>query len=64
MIKLKIEDYCEGCTEFEAVTESPQNAYDSYGNIIWLDDTIVHCKHRMFCKRLIKHLEEKRNANS
>lgn len=62
MIHLCVEDYCQGCSEFDPVTENKNTEYMSY----YADDvmcgsytlTEVHCSKEKRCRAIFNYLKK------
>lgn len=65
MIRLKVENYCKNCTEFEPETE--RNFIDANGEHLNFNTTIT-CKHEKRCHEMMDYLrdeaEYERKSNS
>lgn len=58
MIKLVVQPYCHSCPDFEPHAEKPILLYDSSGDLYdTLGDTVIFCKHRDRCRRMMEHLK-------
>lgn len=57
MIKLDIKPYCEECMDFEAETEYPNTWYENNREIP-AGDTVIRCRHRSLCSRIVGRLSE------
>lgn len=62
MIKLEVENYCHDCDSFKPVADLPTVLYGGDGSETIIGHTIVSCRDRLRCKRLMKHLEEKNES--
>lgn len=59
MIKIKVEEYCNDCPEFEPEAIKPQPIYDSIGKYVgMLGPMIVVCAHRNKCRRFMEYLQK------
>ena len=59
MIKIKVEEYCNDCPEFDPEAIKPQPIYDSIGNYVgMLGPMIVVCKYRNRCRRFMEYLQK------
>lgn len=59
MIKIKIEEYCNDCPEFEPEAIKPQPIYDSINNYVgMLGPMLVVCAHRNTCRRFMEYLQK------
>ena len=59
MIKIKVEEYCNDCPEFEPETIKPQPIYDSINNYVgMLGPMLVVCAHRNKCRRFMEYLQK------
>lgn len=59
MIKIKVEEYCNDCPEFEPEAIKPQPIYDSIGNYVgMLGPMVVVCAHRNTCRRFMEYLQK------
>ena len=61
MIHLEVEDYCHGCSDFEA--DVRKDSVYSLDHCIGTDTT-VRCTHRNRCEVIFRRLEKKKNENS
>lgn len=62
MIELLVEPYCHDCTNFEAdVHKIAAKLVD--GDIVYAD-TVISCKYKSRCKRMLKYLEKKASEQS
>lgn len=61
MIHLEVEDYCHGCSDFEA--DVRKDSVYSLDHCVGTDTT-VRCTHRNRCEVIFRHLEKKKNENS
>ena len=60
MIKIKVEEYCNDCPEFEPEAIKPQPIYDSIGNYVgMLGPMVVVCAHRNKCRRFMEYLQKR-----
>ena len=71
MIKLKVEEYCHNCPDFEADVTKTDKVYAS--NYDWLtdsrveltrSDTIVTCAHANRCRAVKRYLEKQQKGES
>lgn len=60
MIHLQVEDYCQGCSDFEANVK--KNSIFSDDGFVGTD-TVISCDHKTRCAVIVRHLKEK-NENS
>lgn len=61
MIKIKVEEYCNDCPEFEprAIKIKPQPIYDSIGKYVgMLGPMLVVCAHRNKCRSFMEYLQK------
>lgn len=59
MIKIKVEEYCNDCPEFEPEAIKPQPIYDSINNYVgMLGPMLVVCAHRNTCRRFMEYLQK------
>ena len=59
MIKIKVEEYCNDCPEFDPEAIKPQHIYDSSSNYVGiLGPMLVVCKHRNKCRRFMEYLQK------
>lgn len=61
MIKLEVEEYCQECPAFEAVTKHPTVFYADSN--IRDCTTVVECEHRKKCKGIERYLRRKVQEN-
>ena len=62
MIELLVEQYCNDCINFEAdVHKIATKLVD--GDIVYAD-TLISCKNKSRCKRMLKYLETKASEQS
>lgn len=54
MIKLEVQDYCQGCPKFEPDVERPVSLYIDGGPkpYVTMGDTIIRCEYRHICERV------------
>lgn len=62
MIKLDVQEYCHGCTIFKADVQEAEEFY-AYCEMVEITDTVVRCKHRRQCERLIEYLRKQVNLD-
>lgn len=55
MIKLDVQEYCHGCTNFKA------DVCDYC--IFEMTDTLIRCEHRELCENLIQYLRKQVNID-
>ena len=61
MIRLEVEDYCHECRAFQPDVEESVVYSDVFGNEVVKTDTVVRCKTRKLCKRLVEYLKSRLN---
>lgn len=61
MIKLKVEDYCSNCDEFEPTSVVVTNTYNDYLHCktVVERNTTVMCEHRERCRCIHEYIKEK-----
>lgn len=57
MIRVEVESYCDDCLAFEPDVEQPQRSYAD-GMVFYQTDTVVRCKKRKHCARLVQYLRK------
>ena len=64
MIKLEVKDYCHSCKYFVADVEEPQPLINMFGEDIpgTMGDTIIRCRGRKRCKKLMQYWTEQLNS--
>ena len=55
-IELKVEDYCDGCGEFEPDVD--KTCYYSIEKVC--TNTTIRCEHADLCRRLAEHLKSQK----
>lgn len=55
-IKLKVQEYCADCLDFEPNVTNPQRAYDDNREVFYQTDTIVECKYAKRCEAIKRYL--------
>lgn len=63
MIKLKVEPYCQDCSDFEVEIEKPQAYYAAFNRCVTIGDTVIFCEHRDRCHRIMEHLKAELEEN-
>lgn len=58
MIRVEVESYCDDCFAFEPDVEQPQRCFAD-DILFYQTDTIIRCKKRKHCARLVQYLRRK-----
>ena len=58
MIKIKVEEYCNDCPEFEPDAIKPQPIYDSINNYVGMLGPMLVCAHRNKFRRFMEYLQK------
>lgn len=53
MIELKVEDYCQECSDFSPMADT----FTYRASKVAVNNTVVYCKNKKVCKRLYEHLK-------
>ena len=62
MIKLDVENYCHGCTQFEPINyEVPMYQFNVGSTPITFGDFVVRCEHHEKCAVIHKYLKSREN---
>lgn len=56
MIRLDIQEYCNGCTKFDPTTDM---TYIHINNLPVASDTTVYCTNRSKCEIIAGHIKQK-----
>ena len=58
MIKIKVEEYCNDCPEFDPEAIKPQPIYSDGNYVGMLGPMLVVCSHRNTCRRFMEYLQK------
>ena len=59
MIRLKVEDYCHECPNFNPVVKNRQGFFEIGGQFVPADQDVI-CENWNICRRVAKYLKRKK----